>query len=204
MEQDPFRGKRLHDPEPAERAEPLDLEPTDDPALIREILTHPKIWPWITDDSSPDPEAFKPVISEAFTYLLVRDVEGPLGIFLFTPQTGVTWEVHTCLLPRSSGDLARQAALEAQAWIWDRTPCRRIVTSVPIYNRLAVRFALAAGLTQYGRDPASIERGGRLWDRLLLGISRPPDTVYEFPLTLCQPPSPSPPPSEPPDPSAAP
>jgi len=181
----------------------LQFERTHDMMLAREILTHPKIWPWITDDSSPAPELFHPVDAEAYHYLVVRDVTELLGLFLFSPQTSVCWEVHTCLLPSAWGPRAAQAAREAQGWIWLETRCRRIVTAVPIYNRLALRFALAAGMTQYGRDPLSFERGGRLWDRILLGVSKPPSRVIEFRNKPCPPQPLYPPSSAPPDPSAA-
>ncbi|MEN6537838.1 MAG: GNAT family protein [Bryobacteraceae bacterium] len=193
--------------EPHETTDPVELrfERSHDMELVRQVMTDPKIWPWICDDSSPALEEFQPVDAAAWHYLTVFEGGKLLGLFLFVPQTGVCWEVHTCLLPGAWGPSAAQSAREAQAWIWEQTPCRRIVTSVPIYNRLALRFALAAGMTQFGRDPASIERGGRLWDRILLGVSKPPSRVIEFRQRkpTC-PPQPSyPPSSAPPDPSAA-
>jgi hypothetical protein len=65
-------------------------------------------------------------------------------------------------------------------WIWTNTPCRRIVTGVPQGNRLAFRFAVAAGMEQYGVNEASFLRGGRMLDQICLGISRPRDLpLYE-------------------------
>jgi hypothetical protein len=49
------------------------------------------------------------------------------------------------------------------------------VTGVPQGNRLAYRFAIAAGMEQYGVNEASFIRDGRMQDQICLGISRPRD-----------------------------
>jgi len=149
-------------------------ERTRDYELARQVLTHPKIYPAISDDSSPAREDYQPIASEAVIYLAVYDAAELLGLFLFVPQSGVCVEVHTCLLPRAWGGRAAEAARAARAWIWANTPAARIVTSVPEGNRLALRFARQAGMTEYGRNPASIQRNGRLEDLILLGMSKPP------------------------------
>jgi RimJ/RimL family protein N-acetyltransferase len=147
------------------------FERTTDASLVRSVLTDPAIWRGISDDSSPAREEYEPAMSETIWYVAVRDRAELLGLFVFVPQNAVCWEVHTCLLPHSWGDRAAQASREMSAWIWANTPCRRIVTTVPSFNRLALRFAKEAGLTQYGVNPASFIRDGRLHDQHLLGIS---------------------------------
>ncbi len=69
-----------------------------------------------------------------------------LGIFILAPQSAVCWEIHTRLLPTAWGAKARAAAQGVTRWAWANVPgCRRIVTSVPAQNRLAIRFAERAG-----------------------------------------------------------
>lgn len=150
----------------------IELERTRDLGLVWKTLTHPRIWPHIIDDSSPPPEEFRPIDPDSVYYLKVSRADEFLGLFVLTFQTGVCWEVHTALLPQARGRAAAAAARAAQAHLWRDTPCRRIVTTVPIYNRLALKFAKAAGMRSYGYNRASIMRGGRLWDQELLGISR--------------------------------
>lgn len=135
-------------------------------------MTHPNIYPHITDDGCPPVEQFEPVISPAIWYVEARDNDVLLGLWAFVPQNAVCWEVHTCLLPHAWGDTAAIAAKELASWIWENTDCRRIVTTVPAYNRLAYRFARKAGMTEYGRNPKSFLKNGKLYDQLLLGLSR--------------------------------
>jgi hypothetical protein len=149
------------------------FERTRDLALVRGILTHPAIWPHITDDGSPSIEDFEPADPEAVIYLVARDGADLLGLWMAVPRNAVELEVHTCLLPVTWGPRAAIAGREAIEWVWANTRARRIVTSVPEPNRLAHRFAQRTGMTEYGRDPLSFLRGGELFDQILLGISRP-------------------------------
>lgn len=136
-------------------------------------MTEPHVWPHISDDFSPPPDEFEPPENDSITYLLVRLDGVPAGVFVFMPQNGVCWEVHTCLLPSLWGPGAAEAARQAARWVWRNSECRRIVTNVPAYNRLALRFAKAAGMTEYGRNPKSYMKNGILEDQILLGMSPP-------------------------------
>jgi RimJ/RimL family protein N-acetyltransferase len=151
----------------------IHIERSKDYALIREIMTHPGVYRHLTDDFSPRAVEFHPLESEALWYLVVWDGNELLGLWMLHPQNGICWEIHTALLPDAWGDKGHRAAKVALEWIWTHTPCRRIVTNVPEDNRLAFRFALAAGMTAYGVNRASFQKNGRLLDQACLGISRP-------------------------------
>lgn len=149
------------------------FERTRNYELAREILTHPKIWPFISDDASPPVEDFQPVAHDAFWYVLAHYGDTLLGLWMFVPQNGVCYEVHTALLPVAWGLLGQSAARALPAWIWENTPCRRIVTNVPSSNRLALHFALKAGMKIYGVNEASYLKDGVLRDQVCLGLSKP-------------------------------
>ena len=150
----------------------MSVERSMNSELIKAIATHPSVYPFISDDFSPSPEQWQPVINEDSLYLVFRDGETALGMFALFPENRVCWKVHTCFLPVGYGESAKQAAQICQQWMWENTPCVRIVTDVPEYNAIAHRFARAAGLTEYGRNPRSYLKNGKLWDVILLGISR--------------------------------
>jgi RimJ/RimL family protein N-acetyltransferase len=156
------------------------IERSTDYSLIKGVMTHPAVYRHLTDDTSPPADEFRPIESDLFWYLLAWDGNELLGLWLLVPHSAVCWEIHTALLPDAWGERARQAATVALEWIWTHTPCRRIVTGVPQGNRVAFRFALAAGMEQYGVNEASFLRGGRMLDQICLGISRPRDLpLYE-------------------------
>lgn len=149
-----------------------------DYALIRGIMSHPAVYPHLTDDDSPAAADFRPIESDLIWYLVVWDGNQLLGLWMLHPHNAICWEIHTVLLPNSWGDQAHRAAAAVLAWIWQNTPCRRIVTNVPADNRLAYHFALSAGLEVYGTNEASFLKHGRLQDQICLGISRPRDLPW--------------------------
>ena len=141
--------------------------------LIRGILTHPRVYDKITDDCSPGRDDYRPVEHDAVWYVIARQDGEVLGLWMLVPQNGVCWEIHTALLPRAWGELALEAARQLTDWIWANTPCRRIVTNVPSTNRLALRFAIKAGMKIYGVNFASYLKRGVLCNQVCLGISAP-------------------------------
>jgi hypothetical protein len=153
----------------------MTFERTTDWALVREILTDPAVYPHISDDGSPAREDFQVVEHPSFLYVLVKDAGAVLGLWLFVPQSVACYEVHTCLLPRARGDRAKEAARQMADWLWANTPCQKLITSVPAYNRLALHFAKRAGMTQFGTNTRSYLKHGELHDQILLGLERPKD-----------------------------
>lgn len=150
----------------------MTFERTIDYDLIKQIVTHSKIWPHITDDFSGKPEDFNPIQHESAFYLLVKEEREVLGVFALYPKNRICWEVHTCLLPTAWGKRARHAAKDGMRWIFEHTECLRLITDVPEYNVLALRFAHMAGMTQFGINPKSYMKNGKLHDVTMLGISK--------------------------------
>lgn len=144
---------------------------TFDYELVKRIVTHPKIYPHVSDDSSPKPEDWKPIESDAVWYVLVEN-SSPAGVFTLVPQNAVCYEVHTCLLPRIWGPVALDAAGMMLEFMFSKSPCRRVVTNVPDYNRVALRFATNSGLKVFGLNPKSYLKNGTLFDQIMLGISK--------------------------------
>lgn len=143
--------------------------------LVKRILCHPRIWPHISDDHSPPADEYQPVRHESVWYVVARDKKTGgsdlLGLWMFVPQNGICWEVHTALMPCAWGDVGLEAARLLPAWIWRNTPCRRIVTNVPTTNRLALHFAIKAGMRVFGINEGSYLKGGKLCDQVCLGLS---------------------------------
>ncbi len=108
---------------------------TTDPALIRDVITDPEIWPLVTDDLSGSPEDFEPTIHPAVWYVTTTLAGVLIAMWVLVPQNGVCWEIHTYLVPGHEFKQGREAAKGIVQWIWSNTPCRRIVTNVPRFNR---------------------------------------------------------------------
>lgn len=142
-----------------------------DPEIIRRTMAHPRIYPHIIDDNSPPIEEYEPVIAEQVYYLGLFE-DGYLGLLVFHPQNSVCYEAHTCLLPAAWGQRSAECTKAAVAWMFENTPCQRVITNVPAYNRLALRLAERTGLTQFGVNLKSHLKDGVLHDQIMLGVSK--------------------------------
>lgn len=144
---------------------------------IHRIMTHPRIWPWITDDYAGPPESFHVHHHETLCYVLVEEGARTMGLFLLEQHNGCHVEVHTCLLPAAWLRDSRAIAAQAVAWLWENCPqIERLTTTVPQNNMLALRFAQALGMVEYGVNPSSFKKGGKLMNQTLLGMNRPEGT----------------------------
>jgi len=148
------------------------IERTRDWQLIKRIVTDRSVYPKISDDRSPCADCWEPCKDEAMYYLLAKNKEDILGIFAVFQMNGVTFNVHTCLLPHSYGEKAARAAKELIDWVFSNLDCRRLVTEVPEFNKLALRFAQHAGMEKYGFNPGSYLKNGHLYGITLLGLSK--------------------------------
>lgn len=153
---------------------PVRIERLYDSELIAQTLTHPRIFPHISDDacSSPSELSIPDDPRYQFPFLAAYDGSEYLGLFMVHAHNLVLHEVHTCLLPAAWGPRSLRAARACIRWIFDNTACRRLITSVPDDNPLAFRLAVRAGMEAYGRNPKSIQRAGVLRDLIMLGISK--------------------------------
>jgi RimJ/RimL family protein N-acetyltransferase len=156
----------------------ISFERTDDWALIKQIITDRRVYPHVSDDFSPTPEAYEPLQHESIWYILAKDDGFILGLWILIPDNFVCWKIHTCLLPGAWGHLGQEAAALLPNWIWSHTKCLRIITDVPEYNRLALKFAKQAGMEEFGVNERSYMKKGELQNLIMLGISKP--------VNLCQ------------------
>ncbi len=147
---------------------------TEDELLIASILAHPTILPHISDDNTK----MNSLVHPNLFWITVYDGEELLGLFLSHPHNSVTYESHTCLLPNAYGTRAVQAAHEYINWMFQWTECQKLITNVPEYNKLALRFARKVGGVLEGVNRESYLKNGTLMDQYVLGI-----TKKEF---LCQ------------------
>lgn len=154
----------------------MTFERTFDYDLLRDLVkSDRRRYEAMTDDWSPAFESYEgPPRSREVTYLLVRGERGefsadpPMGFFMFVPRTRTCWEMHT-VMPLF-GARAIAAMTSAFGWVFENTDCIRIVTAVPSYNRVALRFAKQAGLKIFGVNEKSFQKGGALHDEIWMGI----------------------------------
>jgi len=144
----------------------MNIERTYDAEFITRCMTVDWVWDMMTDDGCGSRELFFPPIHDGIIWLRAEDC----GVFMLHPHNHVTWEVHTCL--PFAGKRTLEAAIAGRTWMFENTPCMRIITNVPTFNRAALAFAKRAGMKEYGVNEKSFLKNGVLYDQILLGISK--------------------------------
>lgn len=147
----------------------VSFERTRDLALVRSIVTHPRVYRGVLSDFAPTPEAYQPPDNESYWYLIPKRLNVPLGVFVFVPQSPVWWEAHMALLPQAWGEAA-EISKAMVAWLAQHTSCRKITAHVPQYNRLMIHLAKRIGMTHVGVNTRSVRKNGTLHDQQIFGL----------------------------------
>jgi RimJ/RimL family protein N-acetyltransferase len=150
----------------------ISLEPSRDFVLIRSILTDPRIYGHVACDSCPSPRDFHIQEDTPHLFVLLRVGGKPQGVWMFEKR-GTEYEVHTALKREAYGGVAHEGALRMAEWLWNNTDCERLTTRVPVQNRLALAFAKAAGMKEYGISEKSFLKNRIMHDQVLLALDRP-------------------------------
>jgi hypothetical protein len=146
---------------------------TFDYALVKRIITDPKVYRSLGDDSKPAAEDFQPIESEQILYLAAHEDKIPLGLFMLIPRNSVHAETHFCMLPCVWGPRSIDIGKAFLAWIWTNTQFHRLTGNIQEPNRLALAYAKAIGCEPFALNRGSVRKNGKLINEVLVGISRP-------------------------------
>ncbi len=140
---------------------------TNDAEYVTRCLTSPSLWRMSSDDGmiGIDPELFFATIGNNIW------LRTPHGVLIGDPRNFITCEAHLALLPEAAG-IAVIICKGAIAWMFENTQFERITTSIPEYNKLAIRLALKSGMELMGVNQKSFKKNGVLFDQYLYGISK--------------------------------
>lgn len=147
----------------------ITIERTFDAAFVEQVCKHPKIWKSIADDSA-NIDNWKPHMGEEMHWLTPVIDGKRAGVFLVYPITSACWEVHTAILPEFWGDQCLESARALIDYVFHNTTCSKLVTNVPIRNRLARSLAERAGMRVEYINKRSILKGGELTDQVNLAV----------------------------------
>lgn len=156
----------------------MTFENSKDWELIKRIVTDAGVYPHVADDFSPEPVRWEPIKHVQVSYVLARENDEVYGLFALIPDNTICWKAHPCLLPKAFGEKSRQITGEFIQWLWQNTPCVRLIAEVPEFNRIVQKYARDCGMVEFGVNRASVMKGGELHDQILFGISKPKDAPW--------------------------
>ena len=156
-------------------AELVKVERTENIGLVNSMLALEGIRETVWDDSGPAPLPLHPGIYYLIASMDVWDEgavnECAIGCMAFMPVNAVTWNPHIAILPKYRGK-GTQAMKSGIVWMFEHTPCKKLVAYPPEYNKPMVRVFEKCGFDHEGFSPDSILKNGLLHGRNLMGRNK--------------------------------
>lgn len=144
---------------------------TFDVDTVAEFLRHPDIYPMMADDYSSPESADKAALALVSSGVWAIQ-PSEFTLFMLFPRTITMWEVHTLVKPEGRGGKAIADGVAAMAWLFENSPCEKIISYIPAFNRQAFLFARKAGMKVEGVATKSFRKDGQLHDQVIVGISK--------------------------------
>lgn len=101
-------------------------------------------------------------------YFAGRDGAEVTALFVGYQQSPVCMDIHCCLTPACRGRKAVEAVREFFAWLPAVTNYRKLIGSIPGYNRPMLFVALRAGMKVLAINRESTMRNGKLADQFIV------------------------------------
>jgi len=161
----------------------VSIQRLTDHSYVDAVMKHPDVYPWITDDFTPDPDDFytETLIDNENFYFVGTFVDDAIaGVFMFHPMTKIMYEMHSAVLPDYRGLLSVTMAVGAAEWIFRNTDCLKLITYVPAGNIAALALARRGGMKAEGVITESFMKGGTMIDQTILGITKEELTCQQY------------------------
>lgn len=134
---------------------------------IKEVITHPDIYPRLTADDSPPPEEWEPRPDRIY---LVGWDEEPFGVTSFAPKSSIVYNAHFQVIPEYRKSHAIDFAKECIRWLWDNTKAKKIVAEIPEFHQNVIHFGHKVGFVVEGINSKSFLKDGKLHNQIYLGL----------------------------------
>ena len=151
---------------------PLTIEDAD---AINALMRCSSIYPYIIDDGCPEnPEDFDAsgaIGKDGIHYIGWFDGDHLVGLWIFLRWSAAMFQGHVCLLPNFRGKRGIDSSAIAVQWMFDNTPCRKIMALVPEESKAVIGLVRSMGFAREGRLRKSFLKDGRLFDEIVFGYS---------------------------------
>ncbi len=136
-----------------------------DKAVIENIILHPKVVNWLTDDKSKHYE----VVIHPQIYYLVNETN--TGVIRVDPMNSITCSVHIATLPELWGK-SYPFVQEALTWGFANTQYQKVVGIIPAYNEKIIKLVKHFNFKPEGVLTKSFLKNWVLIDQLIFSLSK--------------------------------
>ena len=144
-----------------------------DLGAVNHVLKHPAVYPQTMFDGKTPREKFTAygIIKQGPpVYTLIDDSDSFVAILI--PENSIMWIAHDNALPEIRGKKAIRICKAMVQWMFDNTPCKKIIGYTPETNKPARLFAQLCGFKLEGRIKKAFPLNGELYDLHVVGICK--------------------------------
>lgn len=141
-----------------------------DVEVVRAILTHPEIYECIAEDGTPPREDFMLQLEGIACIVGIVGSE-PIGVMIYHPINGITWECHVQVLPAYREQYADEFSEKALDWAFS-LGVKKLVAQIPFLYPNVKDFGLKHGFEVEGINKQSYLKNGQIHDQWYLGLVR--------------------------------
>lgn len=133
------------------------IEWSTDREIAQYLVTHPDIWPWVSDDSCDIDKFVHPEIDgDKIRMAVCTEYDRLCGCFLLYEKSNKITEIHTCLLVHGKAKHFGDLVVER---IFNDTDYDAIETFIPVDNPAARKLAIKCGFVYSGQKGPIIKNG---------------------------------------------
>lgn len=145
------------------------IERISDEQFITDYVTKSDVFDEISEDNFTRDEWHPDMSGGWFAHTEDGEV---CGLWLAELRNGITLEIHPIVPKRHRGKKAYKGAREFFSWITKNTTYKKINAEIATCYPNAKMFAMQCGMKVEGKIRASFQKGGKVYDQWMLGITR--------------------------------
>lgn len=140
---------------------------------VNYVMKHPDVYPHTLYDGKVPVEQFDAASllnQPPPIYTLIDDEDSFVAILV--PENSIMWVAHDNALPEIRGKRAVNICKSMVQWMFDNTPCKKIIGYTPQPNKRARMFAQICGFKLEGLIKNAHQFNGVLYDVHVMGICK--------------------------------
>ena len=143
----------------------------EDLDFANRVMKDSEIYPFISDDFSPDKEDFSVELLIQTDGIYVFSASEN-SVIIMVPVNGITYDVHVNFTKKDRGQKAVDACMDGFEFAFNETPAKKLICWIPETCLNVLHFAEKMGMVQEGLITKSFQKDGKLYDQYILGITR--------------------------------
>jgi hypothetical protein len=138
--------------------------------MLQRVLTHKSVFYSAADDGiKNEGDIATPVLEDPKLIVLMPHKN---TAFIFIGVNHIMYEMHVAIIEGDTRKNGVKHAISAARWMFNNTPCQKLITYVPEVHDRSIMFAKVCGMEQKAVLQDSLLKNGKLENLVLLDATK--------------------------------